>query len=140
MKKIFLLLILPTVLFAQVKVSINGYLHDKATGEPLPFANVMLKNTQIGGASNVHGYYVINEDELRNMSFYETHEVSNGEHWDTISYNLYKSPYLWWIIALINKDMIKNPFEDLSDGDELTVLRDDFVYQLLSDLEKIAED
>lgn len=89
---------------------------------------------------NIFRSYVINEDELRNLSFYETYKVSNGEHWDTISYNLYKSPYLWWIIALINKDMIKNPFEDLSDGDELTVLRDDFVYQLLSDLEKIAED
>lgn len=42
------------------KNNINGFIRDKATGEPLPFANVMLKDTQIGDASDVHGYYVIN--------------------------------------------------------------------------------
>jgi len=52
--------ILPTVLFAQGTGSINGYLHDKATGEPLPYANVMLKNTRFGATSDVHGYYVLN--------------------------------------------------------------------------------
>jgi len=57
---LLLLLILPTVLFAQGTGSINGYLHDKATGEPLLYANVMLKNTQFGTASDVHGYYVLN--------------------------------------------------------------------------------
>jgi hypothetical protein len=59
MKKLILLSILPTLLFAQAKLNINGYLHDKTTGEPLPFANVMLKDTQLGAASDVHGYYVI---------------------------------------------------------------------------------
>jgi hypothetical protein len=47
-------------------------------------------------------------------------------------------PYLWWVIALMNN--ISNPFEELEAGDELNVLRDEYVYQLTSDLEKIAED
>jgi len=33
-----------------------------------------------------------------------------------------------------------NPFEELEDGDQLNVLRDEYVYTLTSDLEKIAED
>ena len=71
MKKVFLLLlILPTVLFAQGTGSIHGYLHDKATGEPLPYAHVMLKDAQLGAISDVHGYYVISgipEGEYRLM-------------------------------------------------------------------------
>ena len=60
MKRVFFLLIVPTLLFGQGKGSINGYLHDKTTGEPLPFANVILKDTPLGTASDVHGYYVLN--------------------------------------------------------------------------------
>jgi hypothetical protein len=39
--------------------SINGILRDVQTGEPLPYANVLLKGTTLGAASDVHGYYVI---------------------------------------------------------------------------------
>lgn len=39
---------------------VNGFVRDKTTGEPLPYANVVLKNTQLGDVSDVHGYYVIN--------------------------------------------------------------------------------
>ena len=60
MKRILLLLILPTVVFAQRTGSVNGYLHDKATGVPLPYANVMLKDTRFGATSDVHGNYVLN--------------------------------------------------------------------------------
>jgi hypothetical protein len=87
---------------------------------------------------NIFRSYIITEDFFRDISFYESYEVSNGEYWDTVSYNLYRTPYLWWVIALMNN--ISNPFEEIEAGDELTVLRDDYVYQLTSDLEKIAED
>ncbi len=42
------------------RTTISGFIRDKETGEPLPYANVVLKNTLMGAASNVHGYYVIN--------------------------------------------------------------------------------
>ncbi len=87
---------------------------------------------------NIFRSYVIDESSLRDISFFESYEISNGEYWDNVSYNLYRTPYLWWVIALLNN--ITNPFEELTDGGELNVLRDDYVYQLVSDLEKIAED
>ncbi|MDX1702636.1 MAG: hypothetical protein R3250_18540, partial [Melioribacteraceae bacterium] len=59
-------------------------------------------------------------------------------YWDNVSYNLYQTPFLWWVIALINN--ITNPFEELEDGDILNVLKEDYVYTLTSDLENIAED
>lgn len=60
MKKIILFLILPIFLLGQATGGINGYLRDKSTGEPLIYANVMLKGTNFGTASDVHGYFVIN--------------------------------------------------------------------------------
>ena len=55
-----LMVFLPTLLFAQGTGRINGYLHDKVTGEPLLYARVMLQDTQFAATSDVGGYYVLN--------------------------------------------------------------------------------
>ena len=51
---------LPAFLSAQGTGRINGYLHDKVTGEPLAYARVMLQDTQFAATTDVHGYYVLN--------------------------------------------------------------------------------
>jgi len=87
---------------------------------------------------NIFRSYVVNEDSFTEIGFFNTYEVANGDYWDNVSFNLYNTPYLWWVIALLNN--ITNPFEELDEGDILNVLKDDYVYQLTTDLEKIAED
>jgi len=76
LRKAFVLLFIPLFLwlptFAQMAeevskqdqttgstTDINGFIRDKESGEPLPYANVYLKDTQLGAATDVHGYYVI---------------------------------------------------------------------------------
>lgn len=46
-------------LHAQETATISGFLRNDATGEPLAYANVFIKSTNLGAASNVEGYYVI---------------------------------------------------------------------------------
>ncbi len=55
----FLLLILPSVIFAQSTGTIRGFVYDKETGEPVIFTNVVLKGTTFGAATDVNGYYSI---------------------------------------------------------------------------------
>ena len=43
-------------LFSQV---INGFVRDDATGEPLSYANVFIKDSNLGVASGVDGYYAL---------------------------------------------------------------------------------
>lgn len=111
---------------------------EKSTFSFLRLFNTLLDEDRSTTFLNIFRSYVVNEDISSDISFFETYEVSNGEYWDNVSYNLYETPYLWWVIALLNN--ISNPFEELESGDQLNVLRDDYVYQLTSDLEKIAED
>jgi len=57
---ILLLLLLASVSLAQSPYGrINGFLKDAETGEPLLYANVSLKNTGIGAATDNAGYYII---------------------------------------------------------------------------------
>ena len=48
--------ILVSTLLSQV---INGFVRDDATGEPLSYANVFIKDSNIGVASGVDGYYAL---------------------------------------------------------------------------------
>ena len=44
---------------ASLKGTIAGYVKDAKTGEPLPGANILIKGTSLGAASNNEGYYFI---------------------------------------------------------------------------------
>ena len=39
--------------------SISGTIQDLKTGEPLPYANIVIAETDIGTASDINGYYII---------------------------------------------------------------------------------
>jgi len=54
-----LLLALPLVLFAQQKTIITGKVYDATTREPLPFVNLLLKNTTVGTTTDIDGAYRI---------------------------------------------------------------------------------
>jgi outer membrane receptor protein involved in Fe transport len=38
---------------------LRGFVSDSASSEPVPFANVTIRGTRIGGTTNVHGYYLL---------------------------------------------------------------------------------
>jgi hypothetical protein len=111
---------------------------EKNTFSFLRLFNVLLDEDRETKFLNIFRSYVANEDVYSNVSFFQSYEVSNGEYWDNVSYNLYNTPFLWWVIALLNNTV--NPFEELEEGQELIVLREEYVYTLTADLEKIAED
>ena len=58
------LLVLVCFLKAQTTSSINGFVRDDATGEPISYANVFLSNTTLGAAANRDGYFVISNVPL----------------------------------------------------------------------------
>jgi len=111
---------------------------EKSTFSFLRLFNILLDEDRETKFLNIFRSYIANEDIYSDVSFFQSYEVSNGEYWDNVSYNLYNTPFLWWVIALLNN--VVNPFEELEDGQELIVLREEYVYTLTTDLEKIAED
>jgi hypothetical protein len=111
---------------------------EKSTFSFLRLFNILLDEDRETKFLNIFRSYISNEDIYSDVSFFQTYEVSNGEYWDNVSYNLYNTPFLWWVIALLNNTV--NPFEELEEGQELIVLREEYVYTLTADLEKIAED
>jgi len=53
------LLLLFTTIAAGQTGAVNGFVRDRANGEPLAYANVYLEKTDYGAATNTQGYYYI---------------------------------------------------------------------------------
>ncbi len=56
LSSIALTLLFPVLLFSQ-NTSIRGFVYEKGSGEPIPFANIILKGTTYGVASDINGYF-----------------------------------------------------------------------------------
>ena len=58
---ILFLFSLSGLLFSQ---SINGFVREESSGEPISYANIFLENTSLGAATNRDGYFVISDIPL----------------------------------------------------------------------------
>jgi len=86
---------------------------------------------------NIFRAFTFNEQILFDSSYYTTYEVNNDDWWDNISQRFYRTPNLWWAIAELNG--VVSPFEELEAGDNIKILRPEYLYVLMRDIERIAE-
>lgn len=97
----------------------------------------ILKDTDGDKFMNIFRSFSLNEDILADAATFDTYEVSNDDWWENIAYEYYGNEYLWWIVALVNE--VVNPFEELVEGDNIRILREEYLYVLFTDIENIAD-
>ena len=68
--------------FSEKKGNIRGFIYDKENGEPIMFCNVIIKGTDIGGATDINGMYNLSKLDPGNYTLvitylgYDTKEVT----------------------------------------------------------------
>jgi hypothetical protein len=109
------------------------------TTSQLRLFNLLLDEDRQTQFLNIFKILKINTEVLADISFFDTYEVEGEGQmwWDHISYDVYGTPYLWWIVALFND--VTNPFEEIEPGQNLTILKPDHLYTLFKDIETVAE-
>ena len=85
---------------------------------------------------NIMKTYQTNPQLLR-QDIYEIYTVEEDDWWDTISARFYETPYLWWVLPIINN--ITNPFETLDVGEPIKILRYTYIPQIFDDLAEIED-
>ncbi len=83
---------------------------------------------------NIFRPYVLNEQIFKEENL-DTTTLAYNEWWENISYDYYGTPYLWWTIPLTNN--IINPFEDIDQGKNIYLLKQNLLGMLYSDVNKI---
>ena len=99
--------------------------------------NLLQDSDRVTKYLNIFKSLKLNTSEEFDLSFFETYETENDDWWDNISYNVYGTPHLWWVVALFNN--IFNPYEELDEGQNLKILKPVFVFTLFKDMDNIRE-
>ena len=99
--------------------------------------NILLDTDRTTHFMNIFKSVTINEEAQTDILAYDTYEVSEGEFWDNISYEVYGTPFLWWAVALMND--VSNPFEELEAGTNIKILKIQNLPILFSDMDRISE-
>ena len=103
----------------------------------LKLFNILLDEDRQTKFMNIFRVARVNTDVVQDTLFFDSFEVPDADFWDNIAYTIYNTPQLWWILGLMNNTV--NPFEELEPGDLITVLKEQYVYNLTKDLENLSE-
>ena len=84
------------------------------------------------------GYYFYNllqtvviPDNLP-KGYYDTYNVVYGDTWPFVSYKVYSTPNLWWVIMSANK--IIDPTKQPVPGQQIQILKSRYVSEILSQI------
>jgi hypothetical protein len=112
---------------------------DLPSTSQLRLFNIMLDEDQSTKFLNLFKTLKVNDEILNDISLFSTYHVEGESQafWDNISYDLYGTPLLWWVVALFND--VVNPFEELEEGANLYVLKSSQLFKLFKDIEVIGD-
>ena len=86
------------------------------------------KNLTVSGENNFFIYNIIKKihlpDDIDN-SFFDFFTLNKNLPLTTISYQIYSTTYLWWLIMIVNK--IINPYKALPIAKDIRYIKPEFV-------------
>ena len=106
------------------------------TSSRLRLANI-LKDEDNERFLNFFRSFILVDSVKERVSFYHTHNAEADEWWDNISYKYYDTTALWWLVCFMNDTV--NPYEEIDEGQQIKVLRRDYLYIVFKNLGEIAE-
>jgi len=112
--------------------------HNVLNTSQIRLFDILLDEDRITRFMNIFKSVNVNSDILTDVSLFQTYEVEGEREawWDNISYDIYGTPNLWWVVALFNT--VTNPFEELEEGTNLKVLKPEYLYVLFKDVDAIS--
>jgi hypothetical protein len=85
---------------------------------------------------NIWRSYSLNPGIDEETIFFQLYNMNDDDWWDNISYLAYETPSLWWILCVMNN--VQSPFEEVEPGKETSILRDNYIYQVIKEIEIIS--
>jgi hypothetical protein len=86
---------------------------------------------------NIFRSFIVNDSIFNNARYYNLHEVDSSDWLDGIAYQYYENDGLWWLVAMTNN--IVNPFEELEEGNFLRILKPQYIYNILKEIQYIGQ-
>ena len=89
------------------------------------------------GQKNFFFYNIIKTIQIPdniNNNIFDTITLYNGVPFTTLSYNIYGTTYLWWLICIINN--VKNPFDTNNAGKSFKIIKKQYIKIILDSIKQ----
>lgn len=85
---------------------------------------------------NIFRSFVINEELVMDILYYQTYEIDDQDWYDTISYKYYNDVSLWWLPLVTNT--VLNPFEEIEPGKLIKILKSNLIPLVVKEIRDIV--
>jgi len=85
---------------------------------------------------NIFRSYIINQKLKNNSDYWFNYTMEANDWWDSVSSKYYNTPNLWWVVCMMND--ISNPFEEFEEGKIIKILKDEQLYSVFNDLNRLS--
>ena len=111
------------------------------TGERLlTSSRLNLYNILTDKPSNVYFNNIFKSIEMsdvsKNNNYFDLYVTEMDDWWDLISNKYYGTSSLWYLICVMNN--IINPYEEINDGQQVKVLKKEYLYAVFKDIKIIS--
>lgn len=86
---------------------------------------------------NIFRDYKIADYAKGNNVYFDLYTCEDEDWWDNISFKHYNTERLWWLVCEMND--IVNPFEEIDEGLQVKVLKEDYLYNVFKAISTIAQ-
>ena len=100
------------------------------------YENIFKLYTQPTNGKEFYFYNILNKIEFpenMNSQFFDLHIVKSRIPLTTVSYDLYETMHNWWILYLINKQVLKNQFY-VKGGTQLKFIRPEYLPAIFTEM------
>jgi|TARA_R110002020_G_scaffold137796_9_gene307411 hypothetical protein len=100
------------------------------------YENIFKLYTQPTNGKEFYFYNILNKIEFpenMNSQFFDLHIVKGRIPLTTVSYDLYETMHNWWILYLINKQVLKNQFY-VKGGTQLKFIRPEYLPAIFTEM------
>ena len=86
---------------------------------------------------NIFRNFKLSDSVKTDNKYFIIHVAENDEWWDNISSKYYGIPNYWYIICEMNN--ILNPYEDITEGQNIKVLKESYLYDVFKGIKEVSE-
>ena len=100
------------------------------------YENIFKLYTQPTNGKEFYFYNILNKIEFpenMNSQFFDLHIVKSRIPLTTVSYDLYETMHNWWILYLINKQVLKNQFY-VKGGTQLKFIKPEYLPAIFTEM------
>jgi hypothetical protein len=107
----------------------------------LTSSRLNLYNILVDKPTNVYFNNLFRSIEISNImdnnNYFDIYTTEMTDWWDNISDKFYGTSTLWYLLCVMNK--IINPYEEIDEGQQIKVLKKEYLYNIFRDMKNISK-